>query len=157
MEFSGKNIGVGSLSLLQGIFPTQGLNSGLPHCRRILYQLSHQGNPRILEWVACPFSTRSSWPRNQTRVPCIAGEFFTSWAYQGNPYIPPYIQRYIDTHIPHLYIIGLTKKFIWVFLSYHHLVWKNPNELSSQPIINTYVYIHIPTIHTHVTYIYTYT
>ena len=37
--------GVGSLSLLQGIFPTQGLNPGLPHCRRILYQLSYQGSP----------------------------------------------------------------------------------------------------------------
>ena len=36
-----QNTGVGSLSLLQGIFPTQGLNSGLPHCGRILYQLSH--------------------------------------------------------------------------------------------------------------------
>ena len=34
---------MGSLSLLRGIFPTQGLNPGLPHCRRILYQLSHQG------------------------------------------------------------------------------------------------------------------
>ena len=34
--------GVGSLSLLQGIFPTQGSNPGLPHCRRILYQLSHK-------------------------------------------------------------------------------------------------------------------
>ena len=40
----GQNTGVGSLSLLQGIFPTQGLNPGLPHCRRILYQLSHQGS-----------------------------------------------------------------------------------------------------------------
>ena len=39
----GQNTGVGSLSLLQGIFPTQGLNPGLPHCRRILYQLSYQG------------------------------------------------------------------------------------------------------------------
>ena len=39
----GQNTGVGSLSLLQGIFPTQGSNLGLPHCRRILYQLSHQG------------------------------------------------------------------------------------------------------------------
>ena len=39
----GQNTEVGSLSLLQGIFPTQGLNPGLPHCRRILYQLSHQG------------------------------------------------------------------------------------------------------------------
>ena len=52
----GQNTGVGSLSLLQGIFPTQGLNLGLPHCRGILYQLSHKGSPRILEWVAYPFS-----------------------------------------------------------------------------------------------------
>ena len=42
---SGRNTGVGSLSLLQGVFPTQGLNPGLPHCRRILYQLSHKGSP----------------------------------------------------------------------------------------------------------------
>ena len=38
-----KNAGVDSDSLFQGIFPTQGLNPGLPHCRRILYCLSHQG------------------------------------------------------------------------------------------------------------------
>ena len=37
--------GVGSLSLLQGIFPTQGLNPSLSHCRQILYQLSHKGSP----------------------------------------------------------------------------------------------------------------
>ena len=41
----GHNTGVGSCSLLQRSFPTQGLNPGLPHCRRILYQLSHQGSP----------------------------------------------------------------------------------------------------------------
>ena len=58
----GQNIGVGSLSLLQGIFPTQGSNQGLLHCRRILYRLSHKGSPRILEWVAYPFSSRSSDP-----------------------------------------------------------------------------------------------
>ena len=44
----GQNTEVGSLSLLQGIFPTQGSNPGLPHCRQILYQLSHKGIPRIL-------------------------------------------------------------------------------------------------------------
>ena len=55
----GQNSGVGSLSLLQGIFPTQGRNPGLLHCRRILYQLSHKGSPRILAWVACPFSSGS--------------------------------------------------------------------------------------------------
>ena len=41
----GQNIGVSSHSLLQGIFPTQGFNPGLPHCRRIPYQLSHRGSP----------------------------------------------------------------------------------------------------------------
>ena len=75
LEFSSKNTAVGSCSLLQGIFPTQGSNPGLPHCRRILYQLSHKGSPRILEWVAYPFSSKSSWPRNQTRVFYIAGGF----------------------------------------------------------------------------------
>ena len=76
----GQNNGVDNLALLQGIFPTQGLNPALPHCRWFLYQLSHQGRPRILEWVAYPFSSRSSQSRNQTGVSCIAGGFFTSWA-----------------------------------------------------------------------------
>ena len=40
----GQDTGVGILSLLQGIFPTQGLNPGLPHCRQIVYQLSHKGS-----------------------------------------------------------------------------------------------------------------
>ena len=39
---------VGSHSLLQGIFPTQGLNPGLPYCRLILYQLSHKGSPDLM-------------------------------------------------------------------------------------------------------------
>ena len=43
-----------------GIFPTQGSNPGLPHCRQVLYHLSHQGSPRILEWAAYPFSMGSS-------------------------------------------------------------------------------------------------
>ena len=72
----GKNTGVGSCSLLQRIFPTQGLNPGLLHCRQILYYLSHQGSPRI----AYPFSKGTCWPRKQTRVSCIAGRFFTSGA-----------------------------------------------------------------------------
>ena len=76
----GQNTGVDNLSLLQGIFPSQELNPGLPHCRQILYQLSHQGSPRMLEWAAYPFSRGSSWPRNWTSVSCIAGGFFTSWA-----------------------------------------------------------------------------
>ena len=53
----GQNTGVGSLSFLQGIFPTQRLNPGLLHCRQILYQLSHKESPPILAWVAYPFSS----------------------------------------------------------------------------------------------------
>ena len=59
-----QNTGVGSLCLLQGIFPTQGSN--------------HKGSPRILEWVAYPFSSGSSRPRNRTGVSCITGTFFTN-------------------------------------------------------------------------------
>ena len=76
----GQNTGVGSLSLLQRIFPTQGSNPGLPHCRQILYQLSHKGSPRIQEKVAYPFSSGSFGPRNQIGISCIAGGFFTNWA-----------------------------------------------------------------------------
>ena len=60
-------------------------NPGLPHCSRILYQLSHKGSPRVLKWVAYPFSRGSSWPRNRMGVSCIAGRFFTNWAIQEAP------------------------------------------------------------------------
>ena len=75
----GENTGVGSLSLLQGIFPPQGSSPGLLHCRRILYQLSHKESPRILGWVAYPFSSGSYWPRNWTGISGIAGRFLTNW------------------------------------------------------------------------------
>ena len=48
MDSPGQNTGVGSHSLLQRIFPTQGSNPGLPQCRRILYQLSHKGSPKCI-------------------------------------------------------------------------------------------------------------
>ena len=54
----GRDTGVGSLSLLQEFFPIQGSSPCLPNFRWILYQLKHQGSPRILEWVAYPFSGR---------------------------------------------------------------------------------------------------
>ena len=60
----GQNTGVGSLSLLQEIFPTQGSNPGLLHWGQILYQLSHKGSQRMLEWAAYPLSRASSQPRN---------------------------------------------------------------------------------------------
>ena len=62
-----RKAGVGSLSLLQGNFPTQKLNWGLLHCRQILYQLSYWGAQISIMW-------------DQTQVSCIVGVFFTSWA-----------------------------------------------------------------------------
>ena len=50
----GRNSGVGNHSLLQGILWTQGSNPGLPHCRQILYQLSHQGSQKgLLSQITC--------------------------------------------------------------------------------------------------------
>ena len=76
----GQNTGVGSLSLLQRIFPTQWLNPGVPYSRQILYLLNHKRSPGILEWVAYPIFSGSSWLRNQTGASCTAGGFFTNWA-----------------------------------------------------------------------------
>ena len=89
-ESPDKNTGLGCHALLRGIFPTQGSNPGLLHFRQVLYHLSHEGSPRILEWVAYPFSKGSSQSRNQTRVSCLAGRFFTSWTTResSGPYTP---------------------------------------------------------------------
>ena len=84
----GQNTGVSSLSLLQEIFPTQGSNPGPPHCRQILYQLSHKGSPRILEWVAYPFSSGWIFPTQESNQ----GLLHCRWilyqlSYQEAPYI----------------------------------------------------------------------
>ena len=75
-----KNTGVGSLSLLQGIFPTQESNWGLLHCRQILYQLSYQGSP-------------DKWPKERIKEP--VWEFFKSfcqtptWISHRDTCVPP--------------------------------------------------------------------
>ena len=104
----GKNTGAGCHFLLQGIFPTQGLNLRLLLAMRILYHWSEvkwsevaqscptlcnpmhcglQGSSvrgtfqaRVLEWIAISFSRGSSRPRDWTWVSHIAGRRFTSWA-----------------------------------------------------------------------------
>ena len=116
-NYPGQNTEVGSLSLLRGIFPTRGLNPSLPHCRQILYQLSHKGSRRILEWVAYPFSSGSSQPKNRTWVSCIEGGFFTNWAMREAPkmsiglciylwvlYLVPL--AYISVFVPVPYCLG---------------------------------------------------
>ena len=81
----GKNTGVNSHSLLQEIFLTQGAN------------LSGILQARTLEWITIPFSKRSSWPREQIWVSCIAGRLFTIWANREAPCI--YIHTHTHIHI----------------------------------------------------------
>ena len=62
----GKNTGVGCHALLQGIFPTQGLNPSLLHCRRILYHLSHQGSwkYKLMQSLGNAFYPKACTPKN---------------------------------------------------------------------------------------------
>ena len=107
----GKNTGVGCHALFQGIFPTQGSNTGLLNCRQILYQLSHKGSPRILEWVAYPFSMGTSWPRNRTGVSCIAGRFLTSWS--------PLMAIHAGNDQPEKYVFPMNRQNIsWGFVNF---------------------------------------
>ena len=61
----GQNTAVGGLSLLQGIFPTQGSHPGLLRCRQILYQLSHQGSPSYTGKQSLNYSTAKEVPREK--------------------------------------------------------------------------------------------
>ena len=86
----GKNTGVVSHFLLQGTFLTQGLNPGLQHCRKILYQLqvdSLQEKPQNTGLVSLSFLQGIFPTRNQTRVSCRAGGFFTNWAIREGLYL----------------------------------------------------------------------
>ena len=124
----GQNTGVGSLSLLQGIFPTQGSNPGLPHFGQILYQMSHKGSPRMLEWVAYSFSRRSSRPRNQTGISYIASGFFTNWAireahcskccsFYGFGQMSLYIMIYIHHYILRVFSLPPNSSALCLFIS----------------------------------------
>ena len=70
----GQNTEVGSLSLLQGIVPTQGSNPRLLLCGQILYQLSHKGSPRILRWIAYHFSRESPDPGIELGSPALQAD-----------------------------------------------------------------------------------
>ena len=79
---------MGSHSLLRGIFPTQGSHPGVPHCRRILYQLSHQGSPTNNEtkyyWLVFFFNSRpcpSDFENCQGREPFCLAHCSVPWAY----------------------------------------------------------------------------
>ena len=101
---------------IYGILQARILDPGLPHCRQILYQLSHKGGPRIPEWAACPFSRGSSWPRNQTGISCIAGWFFINWAIGEAPLQS--LNTYKNDRISRLLFLS-----IWPYLSCPNYLW----------------------------------
>ena len=95
------NTGVGSLSILQGIFPTQESNCGLLHCRQILYQLSYQGSPGQMYKIPvytitelyrissknCLCSACSSLPAPQTSIYCLHSFAFSKTSYSWDPIV----------------------------------------------------------------------
>ena len=81
----GQNTGVGSLSLLQGIFPTQESNPGLPHCGWIFHQPSHQGSSRIPEWVVYPFCRWILPTQKSDQGLLHCRQILYHLSYQGNP------------------------------------------------------------------------
>ena len=78
----GENTGVGCHVLLQGIFPTQGSNSGLRHCRQILYQLSHQGSPILLTTYTLKSGTARSYGTSVFTThacACVLAQWSSEW------------------------------------------------------------------------------
>ena len=117
----GQNTGVGSLSFLQGTFPTQGLNPGLLHCRWILYQLSRKGSPRILEWVTYPLSSGSSRPQDLNQVLLHCRWFLYQLSYEGSWYTWEHadILGFVPPTHPILSNLTKIKLSEGIFLGYH--------------------------------------
>ena len=75
------------------------LYTGLPHCRHILYQLSHKGSPRILEWVSYPFS-RFSWPRDLTWGILHCRQILYQLSHKGSPRILEWVAYPFSLDLP---------------------------------------------------------
>ena len=74
----GKNTGVGGHALLRGIFPPQRLNTGLLHCRQVLYHLNHQGSPAVFVGAVCIRAERIGGAR-ESKQPCSTEKQLCLW------------------------------------------------------------------------------
>ena len=109
-----QNTGAGSLSLLQGIFPTQGSNPGLLHCRQILYQLSQKGSPNLTPYFIYSFSSN----------PCALLPVLSHPGFAELPYIPStfaHFNVYPFTEINHNHEYN-NIWVLWVHLA-NHWTW----------------------------------
>ena len=94
----GQNTEVCSLSLLQGIFLIQGSNPGLPHCRQIFYQLSHQRSPRILQWVHITSPADLSNPGIELGSPALQVDSLPT-ELSGKPKVSPNTLKYLQSKL----------------------------------------------------------
>ena len=131
-DFPGKSAGVDCHFLLQGIFPTQELTPGFPHCRQTLYRLSHEGTlppgssvcgilqARILEWVAISFSNVQYKPvfkpkckQQLFRLDAIA--FIFLWCTFVLSKVPTRSTYYFPSHIKRKTTIQILTRFYFQF------------------------------------------
>ena len=96
-----QNTAVGSLSLLQGIFPSQGSNPGLPHCRRILYRLNHQKIYCVV-WVLFTFWILNPYQTIICNYLLPFGGFLVSWWF-------PSVQKLLSLISSHLFIFPFSR------------------------------------------------
>ena len=116
----GQNTGVGSHSLLQGVFPAQGPNPGLPHCRWILYQQSHKGSPKLPYDPAIsllgiyPEETRTEKDVHTSMF--IAAQFTIprTWKQSRCPSIDRWMDNEVVVHIHNEILHIYKKEHIWV-------------------------------------------
>ena len=103
----GQNTGVGSLSFLQGIFPTQVSNPDFPYCRRILYQLETPGKPNCIYFSCASMLEKTAWNKSSYRKSAnindswriLSQQWLTSnsqmshlpWSFKNNPLWFPYL------------------------------------------------------------------
>ena len=131
----GQDPGVGHLSLLQGIFPTQGSNPGLPYCRRVVYQLSHQGNPQSIYLpIYLPIYLLTTYLSI-----CL-------WRYLStlSVYLPTYLSTCLPTYLS-IYLPICLSTYLPTYLSYLHIsltIYLLTHLLSTYPSIN-YLYFYV--------------
>ena len=117
----GKNSGVGCHALLQGIFPTQGLNPCLPHCRRILYCLSYQGSPWLSLLHHKNLSSQPHYSHQHINIyfTCEKNKIFDYTYPSTNPPSPP-IFWFLFPQISYQYLSKLTTSTSSLIISLTH-------------------------------------
>ena len=134
----GQSTGVGSHSLFQVIFPTQGLNPGLPRCRQILYQLSQEGSPRILEWGSLSLP-QGNFPTQESNWGLILSQL----SYQGSPPGSIIVSKFIKLYILVAYSFFVHQKILVKFKKlYTHLSYEPAILLLDIYLEEIKIYVH---------------